>query len=135
MEHMGYGEQPFVVVRHHDTKHEHVHIVSTTIKEDGSIINLSNDFRRNIATQKHLEKQYGLSPSPETKTQKELPVYELPKINTADVNGVRFYIQDILNNTLQKYAIRSFEELAELVKPHHIIVRPIQLSKGRVGVS
>ncbi|MFK5973201.1 MAG: relaxase/mobilization nuclease domain-containing protein, partial [Flavobacteriaceae bacterium] len=135
MKHMGYDEQPFVVVRHHDTKHEHVHIVSTTIKEDGSIINLSNDFRRNIATQKHLEKQYGLSPSPETKAQKELPVYKISKINTADVNGVRFYIQDILNNSLQKYTVRSFEELAELVEPHHILVRPIQLSKGRVGVS
>ena len=64
MEHMGYGEQPFMVVRHYDTKHEHVHIVSTTIREDGSMIDLSNDFRRNVATQKHLEKRYGLSPSP-----------------------------------------------------------------------
>ncbi len=135
MEHMGYGAQPFVVVRHNDTKHEHVHIVSTTIKEDGSIINLSNDFRRNMATQKHLEKQYGLSPSPETKEQKELPIYEIPKIKKSDVNGVRFYIQDILNNTLQKYNLRSFDELAELVKPHHIIVRPVKKNNGRIGVS
>ncbi len=135
MEHMGYGEQPFVVVRHNDTKHEHVHIVSTTIKEDGSIINLSNDFRRNMATQKHLEKEYGLSPSPDSKEQKELPVYEVPKINKSDVNGIRFYIQDILNNTLQKYNVRSFDELAELVKPHHIIVRPVKRDNGRIGVS
>ncbi len=55
MEHMGYGEQPYVVIRHHDTKHEHVHIVSSTIKEDCLQINLSNDIRRSIATQKHLE--------------------------------------------------------------------------------
>ena len=67
MEHMGYGEQPYMVVRHHDTKHEHVHIVSTTIREDCLQINLSNDFKRNVATQKYLEKQFGLSLSPETR--------------------------------------------------------------------
>lgn len=135
MEHMGYGEQPFVVVRHHDTKHEHVHIVSTTIREDGSQINLSHDFKRSMATQRHVEMQYGLSPSPETKQEKELPVYEIPKFEKADVNGVKFYIQDILNNTLQKYSVRSFDELAELVKQYHIIVKPIKLSNGRTGVS
>src|SRR5680860_1447053 len=135
MQHMGYGEQPFVTVRHHDTKHEHVHIVSTTIREDGSMIDLSNDFRRNVATQKHLEKRYGLSPSPETKERKELPIYRNPDFKKEDVNGVRFYIQDILNNTLQKFKVRNFEELAEVVKPHHIQVRTIKNNKGRVGVT
>ena len=100
---MGYGEQPYVVIRHHDTKHEHVHIVSSTIKEDCLQINLSNDIRRSIATQKYLEKEFGLSPSPETrntKNTKELPVYEMPEFRNRDINGVRFYIQDIVNNTL-----------------------------------
>ena len=64
MNHMGYGEQPYVVIRHHDTKHEHVHIVSSTIQEDCLQINLSNDIRRSIATQKYLEKEFEQSPSP-----------------------------------------------------------------------
>ncbi len=135
MQHMGYGGQPYVVIRHHDTKHEHVHIVSTTIKEDGSMIDLSNDFRRNVATQKYLEKRYGLFPSPETKERKELPIYRNPEFRKEDINGVRFYIQDILNNTLQKYKVKSFGELAELVKPHHIQVRTVKNNKGRVGVT
>ena len=135
MEHMGYGEQPFMVVRHYDTKHEHVHIVSTTIREDGSMIDLSNDFRRNVATQKHLEKRYGLSPSPEAKQQNELPIYWNPQFKNKDVNGVRFYMQDILNNTLQKYKVRSFRELTELVRPHHIQVKTVKNNKGRVGVT
>ncbi len=135
MQHMGYGEQPYIIVRHHDTKHQHVHIVSTTIKEDGSQINLSNDFRRNVATQKHLEKQYGLSPSPETKERKELPIYQTPQFKKEDINGVRFYILDILNNTLQKYNVRSFGELAELVRPYHIQLRTGNNHEGRIGVS
>lgn len=134
MEHMGYGEQPFIVVRHRDTKHEHVHIVSTTIKEDCLQINLNNDFRRNVATQKYLEKQFGLSSSPDTKQTKELPKYEMPQFKNEDINGVRFYLQDIVSNTLQKYKVRSFKELSEFLRPHHIQLRTVN-HNGRIGVS
>ena len=134
MEHMGYGEQPYVVIRHHDTKHEHVHIVSSTIKEDCLQINLSNDIRRSIATQKYLEKEFGLSPSPDTKQTKELPKYEMPEFRNRDSNGVRFYIQDIVNNTLQKYKVRSFDELSEHLKKHHIELKTVERN-DRVGVS
>jgi len=134
MEHMGYGEQPYVVIRHHDTKHEHVHIVSSTIKEDCLQVNLSNDIRRSIATQKYLEKEFGLSPSPDTKQTKELPKYEMSEFRNRDINGVRFYIQDIVNNTLQKYKVRSFTELAEHLKKHHIEIKTVERN-GRMGVS
>ena len=134
MEHMGYGEQPYMVVRHHDTKHEHVHIVSTTIREDCLQINLSNDFKRNVATQKYLEKQFGLSLSPETRQDRELPIYRIPQFKNEDIKGVRFYIQDITNNMLQKYKVRSFKELSEILRPHHIQVRTMD-HNGRIGVS
>ena len=134
MEHMGYGEQPYVVIRHHDTKHEHVHIVSSTIQEDCLQINLSNDIRRSIATQKYLEKEFELSPSPDTKQTRELPKYELPEFRNRDINGVRFYIQDITNIAVQKYKVRSFKELAGHLKDHHIELKTVERN-GRVGVS
>src|SRR5690606_31190304 len=93
MDHMGNGQQTYVVIRHQNAKHEHVHIVSTTIKEDCTQINLSNDFKRNIATQKYLENRYVLTPSPKTKERKELPIYQTPTFKNEEVNGVRFYIQ------------------------------------------
>ena len=37
MEKIGFGQQPFLVYKHEDAGHPHIHIVSTTIKEDGSI--------------------------------------------------------------------------------------------------
>ncbi|NKI27883.1 relaxase/mobilization nuclease domain-containing protein [Arenibacter sp. 6A1] len=134
MEYMGYGQQPYIVVRHHDTEHEHVHIVSSTIKEDCSQINLSFDFRRSMAAQKYLEKQFGLSPSPEKRTVWELPKQETPQFRHQDINGVRFYMQDILNNTLQKHKVRSFGELAKLLEKYHIQLKVVERS-GRVGVA
>jgi hypothetical protein len=95
---------------------------------------LSNDIRRSIATQKYLEKEFGLSPSPDTKQTKELPVYEMPKFRKEDINGVRFYIQDIVNNTLQKHKVRSFEELSKHLQQHHIEVKTVNYN-GRIGVA
>ncbi|WP_026810984.1 relaxase/mobilization nuclease domain-containing protein [Arenibacter latericius] len=134
MEYMGYEEQPYMVVRHHDTEHEHVHIVSSTIREDCSQINLSFDYRRSMAAQKYLEKKFGLSPSPNKRTVRELPKLETPQFNHQDGNGVRYYMQDILNNTLQKYKVRSFDELAKLLEKYHIELKVVERS-GRVGVA
>ncbi len=43
-------------------------------------------------------------------------------------------IQDIVNNTFQKYKVRSFKELAEHLKNHHIEVKTVE-QNGRIGVS
>lgn len=137
MEHMGYGEQPYVVVRHDDTKHEHLHIVSSTIRDDGGSINLSHDYRRNLATQKYIERRFGLSPSPETRADRQLPIHRLPAVqfSTDDSNGNRFYLQQVINSTLQKYHIRSIDELKLLLKPYHIVIKQSVNANGRVGVA
>ncbi len=137
MEQMGYGEQPYVIVRHNDTDHEHVHIVTTNVKEDGKVVDLFNSHRRNMATQRHLERKYGLLSSPKTKEKKELPLYRLPDLqfSTDQTQGTRFYIQDVLHSILQKYKVRSFEELSRLVKPYHIEIKRTKSPSGRIGVA
>ena len=38
---MGFEDQPYVVYRHHDAGHEHLHIVATAVRADGTLIYLS----------------------------------------------------------------------------------------------
>lgn len=136
MENMGFGHQPYVVVRHTDTKHEHVHIITTTVKEDGKVLGIFNSHRRSMATRQHLEKKYGLTPAPTTRRKEHLPIHRLPELQTGSdaTQGTRYYLQDVLNNINQKYKVRSFEELERLVKPYHIEVKTTKTESGRIGL-
>ena len=61
MEKIGFGEQPFLVYKHEDAGHPHIHIVSTTIKDDGSRINTHNIGRnQSEKARKEIEQMYGL---------------------------------------------------------------------------
>ncbi len=137
MEKMGYGKQPYVIVRHSDTEHEHVHIVTTNVDETGKVLNIFNSYRRSMATRQYLEKKFGLAPSPTIKQERELPLYRLPELQFGmdDSQGTKFYIQDVLNGILQKYKVRSFGELAKLAKPYNIEIRQTKSESGRIGIA
>jgi Relaxase/Mobilisation nuclease domain len=61
MEKVGFGQQPFLIYKHEDAGHPHIHIVSTTIKADGSRINTHNIGRnQSEKARKEIEQQYGL---------------------------------------------------------------------------
>ena len=61
MDKIGFAQQPFLIYKHHDAGHPHIHIVSTTIKEDGSRINTHNIGRnQSEKARKEIEVQYNL---------------------------------------------------------------------------
>lgn len=61
MDRIGFGDQPFLVYKHEDAGHPHIHIVSTIIKHDGSRINTHNIGRnQSEKARKELEHLYGL---------------------------------------------------------------------------
>lgn len=61
MEKIGFGNQPYLVYKHEDAGHPHIHIVSTTIKKDGSRINTHNIGRnQSEKARKEIEQTYGL---------------------------------------------------------------------------
>lgn len=61
MEKIGFGKQPFLVYKHEDAGHPHIHIVSTTIRDDGTRINTHNIGRnQSEKARKELEQAFRL---------------------------------------------------------------------------
>jgi len=60
MEKMGFSESAYFVARHHDSDHDHIHIVGLRMNYDGKTFSDSNDYKKGEAIMRDLEKEYGL---------------------------------------------------------------------------
>lgn len=61
LQRMGIVNTQFVVFRHQDQPHEHVHIVYNRVDNDGNSISSDSDFRKSAAITKALTREYGLT--------------------------------------------------------------------------
>lgn len=60
MERMGYKNTQYIIVRHHDTNHPHIHLVINRIDNNGNRISDKNEKLRNTKVCMELTKKYGL---------------------------------------------------------------------------
>jgi hypothetical protein len=62
MQKLGYGNQPYIVLKHSDTQREHLHVISLRIDETGRKINDSYEVARSMKICKELEQEFNLVP-------------------------------------------------------------------------
>ncbi|OPC72637.1 relaxase [Elizabethkingia miricola] len=63
MTRMGYGNQPYVVFKHYDIDRTHIHIVSTTVDENGIKISDVFEKKKSMEICRQIEKKHKLSPA------------------------------------------------------------------------
>lgn len=61
MECMGIADTQYIVARHNDTEHPHLHIIYNRVKYDRTLVADKNERRRNVKVCKQLKRQYGLT--------------------------------------------------------------------------
>lgn len=61
MQEMGIKNTQYIIVRHHNTDNDHLHIVYNRINNDLKLISVNNDYKRNIKTCKKLKDKYNLT--------------------------------------------------------------------------
>lgn len=66
MEYLGEGlhKSQYVMGRHTDREHEHIHIIASRIKMDATVVPDSWDYRKAEVAARKLEKEFGLEPTP-----------------------------------------------------------------------
>lgn len=64
MKQMGFTGCRYVAVKHHDTDHEHIHILASRIRADGSLVPEAFDWPKSEKIARRLEHQYNLKAVP-----------------------------------------------------------------------
>lgn len=57
---MGFTDNQFVMTRHTDTEHEHIHILANRITHGGEVVSDGQDYRRQETIMREIERDYGL---------------------------------------------------------------------------
>lgn len=118
---IGFGEQPYLVYQHRDAGHPHLHIVSTTIQQDGSRINTHNIGRnQSEKARKELEQEFGL-----IKAEQQKNVQVIKPIN-ADVvvygkQETKRSITNVVNSVISSYNYTSLIEFNAVLKQYNVV--------------
>ncbi len=59
---MGFTNNRYVAVKHNDKEHEHIHLVTSRIRNDGSVVSDSWDMYRSQKVIRKIEEDFGLTP-------------------------------------------------------------------------
>jgi hypothetical protein len=123
MEKIGFGDQPYLVYRHEDAGHPHIHIVSTAIKADGKRINTHNIGKNQSENaRKEIEKIFGLVKAQRQKP--DQPVILKPvdpkKIKYGKAETKRS-ISEVVSSVFQTYRFTSLPEFNAILKQYNVI--------------
>ena len=126
MERLGYGNQPYVIVKHEDIGRHHVHIVSINVDEKGKRIDRDFLFRRSERIRKELEKEFHLHPAGHKRGEIREVVHKID-IHKGDVKK---QIASVLLSVATRYRFQSMGEYRALLSLYNIHVEE---TRGKVG--
>lgn len=122
MERIGFGNQPFLVYRHEDAAHPHIHIVTTNVQNDGKRIDIHNIGRnQSEKARREIERVYGL-------VQAESRNAARQSIRSADIvkavyakSETKRTISNIVNAVVRQYRFTSLPELNAVLRQFNVV--------------
>ncbi|WP_276348126.1 relaxase/mobilization nuclease domain-containing protein [Daejeonella sp. JGW-45] len=123
MDRVGFGDQPYLVYRHCDVAHQHLHIVTTCIRRDGTSINLHNIGRTlSEPARKAVEEDFGLIRAESKSFKPE------PGIKAADPEKALYgrlptkrVISNVVTAVMNSYSYTSLAEFNAVLKQFNVV--------------
>jgi len=121
MERIGFGSQPYLMYRHYDAGHPHIHILTTKVKANGHCIDTNYIGRkRSEPARKEMEIKYGLVKAEDHKKE----MFEPKAINAATVAygkvSTKRAISSILSSVIDRYKYTSLAELNAVLRLYNV---------------
>ena len=91
MDSMGYENSPYLIYKHDDKEHPHVHLVMSRVKENGKFIDCYQDHHQSTAAARLLEKKYNL---------KETEYAHKDKTSLSEKNAEKYGLWEGLNHLM-----------------------------------
>jgi hypothetical protein len=123
MERIGFKGQPYLVYRHEDAAHAHVHIVTTPIKQNGRSINVHNIGKRlSEPARKAIEQEYGLVVAESRKKIQVMPLEPIA-IQAAfyGKSETKRIISNIVQEVVARYKFTSLNELNAVLRQYNVV--------------
>ena len=111
LEGMGFDNNQYIVYKHTDQDHSHIHIVANRVKFSGDVVSDSQDYKRSEILIRHLEKKFKLTELIQKEESNVLTKGEIEKcIRTGQVPE-RLELQNIITEILkQNLKLNEFVE-------------------------
>jgi hypothetical protein len=134
----GFTQHQFIMFRHHDADHPHLHILVNRIGYDGKVLSDSNDFARSEKVLRELEIRYDLTKvnSSSQARERAMTKNELEMMKRTNEPSQKMKLQVLIRGILQKEQGMATSEFIKALEDKGINVLFNQASTGYVsGIS
>ncbi len=132
---MGFDNNQFVMVRHTDTQHDHVHLVIARSRLDGTMVNGWLDYRQAQLVLRKLEQDYQLQSVPSSwETDVTAPtVNEVRQFHQTGEPSVRVRLQVAIDDVLSTST--DLDDFRQRLANYGVESRLRQVNTGNAGIS
>lgn len=132
---MGFDDNQYILARHTDTEHNHVHIVASRLRLSGSTVSEWQDYKRSEELIRELEKKYELTPASSSfeKEHRSPTTGERRLFSRTGETSVRKKLQDTIDQLTEDSP--TMPDLVQQLKDQGIDVRVSPTPTGEMGIS
>jgi len=122
---MGFKDNQFVITRHTDTEHEHIHILANRITHGGAVVSDAHDYRRQETLMREIERDFGLQRvAPSLEAERRAPTKgEIEAQVRTGQPSTRQQLQPLCDGAAQ--GCRSFTEYQERLEAAGVELVPV----------
>ncbi len=120
MQQLGFEKQPYLVYRHDDAGHPHLHIVTTPVKANGRTINLHNLVQlKSEPARKTIEESYQLIKAEGRQQSEGLTPIDSKKVQYGKTE-TKQGISQVVRNVADNYRFTSIEEFNLILRQYNV---------------
>lgn len=134
LEGMNFKANQYIIYKHFDQDHLHIHIVANRVNFSGNVVSDSHDYKRSETLIRKLEQKYNLTELVRKEESNVLSKGEIEKCLRTGESPDRLVLQSIINELLRQHL--TMHEFSEKLKGKKIEVKLNKSSTGLVsGIS